>query len=102
MKPNIPSLPPWYSSQRVSTIAVTLPTTWPSRSARKYSPSACSKYGFFVAVEELLALEAQWGHPLGLVAVQPVRQLDELLHVRLARDGAHGYLTHGAQPTLPT
>src|SRR3954447_26937067 len=46
-KPNIASLPPWYSSQRRSRWAVMRPTTSPSRSARKYSASPCSNQGFF-------------------------------------------------------
>ncbi len=45
-KPNIASLPPWYSSQRRSSWALIRPTASPSRSARKYSASACSNQGF--------------------------------------------------------
>src|SRR5581483_7909149 len=44
--PNIPSLPPWNCVHRSSTWAVMRPTGAPSRSARKYSASACSKKGF--------------------------------------------------------
>ena len=41
--PNIPSLPPWNSSQRRSIWAVIRPTTSPSRSAMKYLASAWPK-----------------------------------------------------------
>src|SRR5205807_3500597 len=40
-----------------------------------------------LAVEEALSLEQQRGNPVGLVTIQPPRQLDERVQVAPARDG---------------
>ena len=82
----MPSLPPWNSSQRWSMWALIRPTASPPRSASKNSASACSNQGFLRAVEELAALEAKRRHPLGVVAPEAVRDLDERVEVALARD----------------
>ena len=88
MKPNCPSLPPWNSSQRRSTCAVIRPTGSPSRQARKYSASACSKYGFFSLFRNCSPLEDQRRDP-GSALVEPQRQLDELVELAPALHGSN-------------
>ena len=101
-KPNIPSLPPWYSSQRWSMWAVIRPTTWPSRSARKNSALGVLEPRVLLAVEELAALEAKRRHPLRVARPQPEGKLDEGLQVApCSRPAGWTRPPPLAEPTLP-
>ena len=100
-KPNIASLPPWYSSQRLVDLGADPPDRLAVALGEEELHLAVLEVGVLLAVEELHPLEDQRRHPLRVVAVEAERDLDEALPLAPASAPAGSTrFPSGPQPTL--
>ena len=94
-KPNIASLPPWNSSQRLVDLGADPAHRLAVALGQEELGLGVLEAGVLLAVEELHPLEDQRRHPLRVLAVEPERDLDEALQLaprphRPDRHACHG------------
>ena len=94
-KPNIPSLPPWNSSQRLVDLGGDPADRLAVALGEEVLGLGVLEEGVLVAVEELHPLEDQRRHPLRVVAVQAEGELDEALQVAPRADRPDRHASHG-------